>query len=159
LKTWKDEMKKEEIKRADETLLEMISNNEELNEKNIQIILLRSQHSHLYNLENKLNEVTGSVKQLEKRFDNLEHKFETLETKFENLELKVDQKFKAFEHRIESLETKFDQKFETLEQKFETQKIEVKNEINQAIITQTKWLISGAGILVISMKFLDIFVK
>ncbi|EJF07501.1 hypothetical protein ThvES_00003390 [Thiovulum sp. ES] len=37
--------------------------------------------------------------------------------------------------------------------KIETSKIE------KAISTQTKWLISSAGVLILSMKLLDIFVK
>jgi len=105
-------------------------------------LVLKTQYNHINHLDKKLDEVTSSVKELE-------HKFEHFEARLEN-EFKSHQQIVG--HKIESLEKKIETEINSIRK-------DVKNEINSAIINQTKWLIGSAGILIVSMKLLDIFVK
>jgi len=127
--------------RVDDILIEMItpkikeieekfSNGKGLNQEDINTLLLKSQYNHINHLDDKLNEVTASVVALEKRFDN---KFSGLETKFAGLETK-----------FAGLETKFEQ-------------AQVK--MQETIISTIKWYIGGAGVVLVLLKALDIFVK
>jgi hypothetical protein len=118
-----------------------------------------------------INMIAKEVEKIDEKFakgESLNHTdihtlvIKTQYNHINHLNLKLDEvasSVKELEHKFENHKIEINAKFETLEQKFETHKIEIKNEINQAIITQTKWLISGAGVLVITMKILDIFVK
>jgi Skp family chaperone for outer membrane proteins len=117
-----------------EKVEEKFAKGETLSSNDMHTLVLKTQVNHINHLDKKLDETVDSVKKLEQ-------KFETIERKFENLEQKFDAKFETIE-----------QKFETMEQKFEAK-------LEKAINTQTKWLISGAGVLVITMKLLDIFAK
>ena len=67
----------------------------------------------------------------------------------------LDKKLDEVTETVKNLE----HNFEKLEVKFEKLELNVKNEINQAIITQTKWLIGSAGVLIVGLKVLDIFAK
>ena len=145
--------------RVDDMLIEMISpkvreieekfsRGDGLTQEDINTLLLKSQYNHINHLDDKLNEVTESVKALEGKFSGLEGKFVGLENKFAGLESKF-QIFKAemmaeFEKRMGSLETKFEQS-------------QVK--MQQTIITTMKWYIGGTGVILILLKALDIFIK
>ncbi len=149
--------------RVDDMLIEMISpkikeieekfsSGQGLNQEDINTLLLKSQYNHINHLDNKLNEVTASVVALENKFDGkfgeLEGKFTALEGKFTALEGKFAT-FKAemsteFEKRIGGLETKFEQ-------------AQVK--MQETIISTMRWYIGGAGVVLIVLKALDIFVK
>ena len=120
--------------RVDDTLIEMISpkikeieekfsTGQALTQDDINTLLLKSQYNHINHLDDKLNEVTQSVINLEGRF---EKRFGEMETKFANLE------------------TKFEQ-------------AQVK--MQQTIITTMKWYIGGAGVVLVLLKTLDIFVR
>ena len=127
--------------RVDDMLIEMISpkikeieekfsTGQALTQDDINTLLLKSQYNHINHLDDKLNEVTQSVINLEGRF---EKRFGEMETKFANLETK-----------FANLETKFEQ-------------AQVK--MQQTIITTMKWYIGGAGVVLVLLKTLDIFVR
>jgi len=170
--------------RVDDMLIEMISPKvKEIEEKfgqgigltqeDINTLLLKSQYNHINHLDDKLDEVTASVVALEGKFQGLEHKFQGLEGKFQGLEGKfqgLEGKFNTFkaeiiaelEKRIGGLEAKmsgFEAKMESrigsLETKFEQAQVKMQ----QTIITTMKWYIGGAGIVLVLLKALDIFVK
>ena len=127
--------------RVDDMLIEMISpkikeieekfsSGKGLNQEDINTLLLKSQYNHINHLDDKLNEVTASVVALEQRF----------ETKFSGLE----NKFSGLENKFAGLETKFEQ-------------AQVK--MQDTIISTMRWYIGGAGVVLIVLKALDIFVK
>ena len=127
--------------RVDDMLIEMIgpkikeieekfSTGQALTQDDINTLLLKSRYNHINHLDDKLNEVTQSVINLEGRF---EKRFGEMETKFANLETK-----------FANLETKFEQ-------------AQVK--MQQTIITTMKWYIGGAGVVLVLLKTLDIFVR
>ena len=116
--------------RVDDMLIEMIgpkikeieekfSTGQALTQDDINTLLLKSQYNHINHLDDKLNEVTQSVINIETKFANLETKFANLETKFEQVQVKMQ----------------------------------------QTIISTMKWYIGGAGIVLVLLKALDIFVK
>ena len=134
--------------RVDDMLIEMISpkikeieekfsSGKGLNQEDINTLLLKSQYNHINHLDDKLNEVTASVVALEQRFET---KFAGLENKFSGLE----NKFAGLENKFAGLETKFEQ-------------AQVK--MQDTIISTMRWYIGGAGVVLIVLKALDIFVK
>jgi len=134
--------------RVDDMLIEMISpkikeieekfsSGKGLNQEDINTLLLKSQYNHINHLDDKLNEVTASVVALEQRFET---KFSGLENKFAGLE----NRFAGLENKFAGLETKFEQ-------------AQVK--MQDTIISTMRWYIGGAGVVLIVLKALDIFVK
>ena len=134
--------------KVDDILIEMISpkvkeieekfsRGEGLTQEDIHTLLLKSQYNHINHLDEKLDEVVADNAKLrldfEVRFAGLETKFAGLETKFAGLETK----------------------FAGLETKFESAQVKMQ----QTIITTMKWYIGGAGIVLVLLKALDIFVK
>ncbi len=127
--------------RVDDMLIEMISpkvkeieekfsRGEGLTQEDIHTLLLKSQYNHINHLDEKLDEVVA-----------------------DNAKLRLD-----FEARFAALETKFaglETKFAGLETKFEQAQVKMQ----QTIITTMKWYIGGAGIVLVLLKALDIFVK
>ena len=156
--------------RVDNILVEMISpkikdieekfsRGDGLNDDDVQLLLLKSQFNHINHLDDKLNEVTASVV-------NLEHKFEKLEQQVNfdiaRLEEKIDMNKVELEEKFHTLE----ERFQTLEQKFETFKEEMRGmfeksqkEMLATINNTMKWYIGGAGVILVVLKMLDIFVK
>ncbi len=134
--------------KVDDILIEMISpkikeieekfsRGEGLTQEDIHTLLLKSQYNHINHLDAKLDEVVADNAKLrldfEVRFAGLETKFAGLETKFAGLETK----------------------FAGLETKFEAAQVKMQ----ETIITTMKWYIGGAGVVLIVLKALDIFVK
>ena len=131
--------------RVDDMLIEMISpkikeieekfsSGQGLTQDDINTLLLKSQYNHINHLDDKLNEVTASVVALEGKFSGLEGKFNTFKAEM----------IGEFEKRMGSLETKFEQS-------------QVK--MQQTVIVTMKWYIGGAGVILVLLKALDIFVK
>jgi uncharacterized coiled-coil DUF342 family protein len=131
-------------RRVDDILIEMItpqvkaieekfSRGEGLTQTDIHTLLLKSQYNHINHLDQKLDEVTASVVALEGKFQGLEGKFQIFKA-----EMSAE-----FEKRMSSLETKFEQ-------------AQVK--MQDTIISTMKWYIGGAGVVLILLKALDIFV-
>ncbi len=69
---------------------ERFGNGQGLSQDDINTLLLKSQYNHINHLDQKLDEVTNSVIELEGKFDQLERKFDLLESKFDLLEGKFD---------------------------------------------------------------------
>lgn len=145
--------------RVDDMLIEMISpkikeieekfsSGKGLNQEDINTLLLKSQYNHINHLDDKLNEVTASVMALEEKFRGLEGKFQSLEGKFQALEEKF-QTFKA------EMSAEFEKRIGGLETKFEIAQVKMQ----ETIISTMKWYIGGAGVVLILLKALDIFVK
>jgi SMC interacting uncharacterized protein involved in chromosome segregation len=167
--------------RVDNILLEMISpkikeieekfsRGEGLDENDVQLLLLKSQFNHINHLDDKLNEVTASVVNLEHKFEKLEQQVnfdiarleEKIDTNIARLEEKIDMNKVELEEKFHTLE----QKFYTLEQKFETFKEEMRGmfeksqkEMLATINNTMKWYIGGAGVILVVLKMLDIFIK
>jgi len=116
-----------------------------LTQEDINTLLLKSQYNHINHLDQKLDEVTASVVMLEGKFQNLEGKFQTFKAEM----------VAEFEKRMGSLETKMETRMGSLEIKFEQAQVKMQ----QTIITTMKWYIGGAGIVLVLLKALDIFVK
>jgi len=156
--------------RVDNILLEMISpkikeieekfsRGEGLDENDVQLLLLKSQFNHINHLDDKLNEVTASVV-------NLEHKFEKLEQKVNSDIIRLEEKIDSNKIELEEKFHTLEEKFHTLEQKFETFKEEMRGmfeksqkEMLATINNTMKWYIGGAGVILVVLKMLDIFVK
>ncbi len=84
---------------------------------------------------------------LKSQYNHINHLDEKLdEVVADNAKLRLD-----FEVRFAGLETKF----AGLETKFESAQVKMQ----QTIITTMKWYIGGAGIVLVLLKALDIFVK
>ncbi len=167
--------------RVDDMLIEMISPKvKEIEEKfgqgigltqeDINTLLLKSQYNHINHLDEKLDEVTASVVALEGKFQGLENKFLGLEGKFNtfkaemvaefekrmgSLEAKMGSLETRMEARMGSFEAKMEARMGSLETKFEQAQVKMQ----QTIITTMKWYIGGAGIVLVLLKALDIFVK
>ncbi|NWF66460.1 MAG: hypothetical protein HXX81_03215 [Campylobacterales bacterium] len=138
--------------RVDDMLIEMISpkikeieekfsKNQPLTQEDINTLLLKNQYNHINHLDDKLNEVVEN---------NTKLKFE-FEKRFGEMEIKFEKRFGELEGKFSNLETKF----ANLETKFEQFQVKMQ----QTIITTMKWYIGGAGIVLVLMKALDIFVK
>ena len=158
---------------VDDLLIEMItpkvkeietrfSKGEGLSSEDINTLLLKSQYNHINHLDQKLNQVTDSVIDLEKKFLHLENRFQGLEGKFQGLE----GKFQGLEGKFQNLEGKF----QNLEDKFESFKIEInarmdafeKNlelKISEAINTNMRWSIGMIALIVTVLKLADMFMK
>ncbi|MFA7240384.1 MAG: hypothetical protein WC091_09745 [Sulfuricellaceae bacterium] len=138
--------------KVDDMLLEMItprlkeiegrfSAGQGLTQDDINTLLLKSQYNHINHLDIRLDEVAASVVALEGKFQGLEGKFQVLESKFQTFaaEMRAD-----FEKRMGALETRFEQ-------------AQVK--MQETIISTMRWYIGGAGVVLVLIKALDVFVK
>jgi len=132
--------------RVDDLLIEMItprineieekfSRGEGLKQEDINTLLLKSQYNHINHLDDKLNEVTQSVVNLESKFVNLESKFVNLENRFIGLE----------------------NKFIGLENKFELLHANIEATIQKALNKNMMLLITVMGGFVILSKIIDKF--
>ena len=127
--------------RVDDMLIEMISpkikeieekfsTGQGLDQEDINTLLLKSQYNHINHLDDKLNEVTADVASLKGDFGTLTGEFNTLKGEFNT-------------------------KFAQLETKFEQAQVKMQ----ETIISTMRWYIGGAGVVLIALKALDIFIK
>lgn len=127
--------------RVDDMLIEMISpkvkeieekfsRGDGLTQEDINTLLLKSQYNHI----NHINHLDDKLNEVTASVVALEGKFQIFKA-----EMSAE-----FEKRIGGLETKFEQ-------------AQVK--MQDTIISTMKWYIGGAGIVLILLKALDIFVK
>jgi predicted nucleic acid-binding Zn-ribbon protein len=134
--------------RVDDMLIDMISPKiKEIEEKfssgkgldqgDINTLLLKSQYNHINHLDDKLNEVTADVASLKGEFNGLKGEFNGLKGEFN------------------SLKGEFNTKFAQLETKFEQAQVKMQD----TIISTMRWYIGGAGIVLVIIKALDIFIK
>ncbi len=149
--------------KVDDMLIEMITpkvrqieekfgNGEGLTQDDINTLLLKSQYNHINHLDKKLDEVTADVASLKGEFNGLKGEFNTFKAEirgeFDTFKAEINGKFDA-------LRGEFDTKFSQLETKFETAQVKMQ----ETIISTMKWYIGGAGVVLILLKALDIFVK
>ena len=133
-KTKVDDMLIEMITPKVKQIEEKFGNGEGLSQDDINTLLLKSQYNHINHLDLKLDEVTADVASLKGEF--------------------------------ETFKVEITGRFETLEAKFETFKAELianneqtKREIQESINSTMKWYIGSAGIVLVVLKALDLFVK
>lgn len=173
--------------KVDDMLLEMItprlkeieerfSRGEGLTQDDINTLLLKSQYNHINHLDMRLDEVVASVVALEGKFQGVEGKFQGLESKFQGLEGKfqgLENKFQGLENKFQGLEGKFqglegkfqifaaemradfEKRMGTLETAFERAQVKMQ----ETIISTMRWYIGGAGVVLVLIKALDVFVK
>uniref|UniRef100_UPI001C23F38C hypothetical protein n=1 Tax=Hydrogenophilus thiooxidans TaxID=2820326 RepID=UPI001C23F38C len=113
-------------------------------------------YNHINHLDQKLDEVTASVVALEGKFQELEHRVEArvaaLEGQFQTFKAEMTAEF---EKRMGALESKMEARMGSLETKFEQAQVKMQ----ETIITTMKWYIGGAGIVLVVLKALDLFVQ
>jgi uncharacterized coiled-coil DUF342 family protein len=144
-KTKVDDMLIEMISPKMEEIERRFSSGEALSQDDINTLLLKSQYNHINHLDEKLDETVESVKSLKNEFDL---KFNVLKGDF-NLLKGEFQTFKA------EMMADNEKRFGAMEVKFEA----LKADIQESISSTMKWYIGGAGIILVVLKTLDIFVK
>ena len=144
---------------VDDLLIEMItpkvkeietrfSNGEGLSSEDINTLLLKSQYNHINHLDQKLDQVTDSVIDLEKKFLRIENKFQGLEGKF-----------KVLEERFQNLEDKFDSFKVEINARMDTFEKNIELKISEAINTNMRWSIGMIALIVTVLKLADMFMK
>ena len=131
-KTKVDDMLIEMISPKIKQIEEKFSNNEPLEQEDINTLLLKSQYNHINHLDQKLNEVTADVA-------SLKHSFALLEQR-------VEQRFETFEQR-----------FETFEQRFETFENKIESTIQKALNKNMVMMIAALGVFATIFKLIDAF--
>jgi len=144
-KTKVDDMLIEMITPKVKQIEEKFGNGEGLTQDDINTLLLKSQYNHINHLDIKLDEVTADVASLKGDFNTFKVEIRGELDTFK-AEVKAD---------FNNLEGKFDTKFSQLETKFESAQVKMQ----ETIISTMKWYIGGAGVVLILLKALDIFVK
>ena len=131
--------------KVDDILIEMITpkvkqieekfgNGEGLTQDDINTLLLKAQYNHINHLDLKLNETVASVTRLENKFDG---------------------KFYAMENRFDTLTGNFN----TFKAEIIASNEQTKREIQESINSTMKWYIGSAGIVLVVLKALDLFIK
>ena len=132
--------------RVDDMLIEMITprvkqieekfanGKEPLTQEDINTLLLKSQYNHINHLDQKLDEVTADVASLKGEFNGLKGEFELL---------KVD----------------LYGKFDSFTAKIIASNEQTKREIQESINSTMKWYIGSAGVVLVVLKALDLFIK
>ena len=137
---------------VDDLLIEMItpkvkeietrfSNGEGLSSEDINTLLLKSQYNHINHLDQKLDQVTDSVIELEKKFLHLENRFQGIEGRIDNLE-----------NRFESFKVEINARMDAFEKNIELK-------ISEAINTNMRWSIGMIALIVTVLKLADMFLK
>ena len=161
-KTKVDDMLIEMITPKVKQIEEKFGNGEGLSQDDINTLLLKSQYNHINHLDLKLDEVTADVASLKGEFNNLKGEFNGLKGEFNGLR----GEFNGLRGEFETFKAEITGRFETLEAKFETFKAELianneqtKREIQESINSTMKWYIGSAGIVLVVLKALDLFIK
>ena len=162
--------------RIDDMLMEMIepkiteiekkfANNQPLSQEDINTLLLKSQYNHINHLDEKLNEVTQSVKSLEHKFDttvitlknNFDNTVKTIKNDYEKLEQKFDNTVKELRSDYEKLEQKFDNTVKELRSDYEKLEQKIETTIQKALNKNMMALIVVIGFFVTLSKIIDKF--
>jgi len=144
--------------RIDDILIKMItpkikeieskfSNNQALDQKDINTLLLKAQYNHINHLDDKLNEVTNSVLSLEGKFVELGN---NLDKRFIELDNKFDKRFIELDNKFDKRFIDFDNKLELLDKKIE-------HTIQKALNKNMFALISVMGAFLVLSKIIDKF--
>ena len=139
--------------RVDDMLIEMITprvkqieekfanGKEPLTQEDINTLLLKSQYNHINHLDQKLDEVTADVASLKGEFNGLKGEFNGLKGEFELLKVDLYGKFDSFTAKIIASNE------------------QTKREIQESINSTMKWYIGSAGVVLVVLKALDLFIK
>jgi len=149
--------------KVDDILLEMIepkiqeinkkfSNGGSLTQDDINTLLLKSQYNHINHLDQKLDEVTADVASLKGEFEAFKAEINGRLAKFEG---EINERLARFEGQYKADFANLQTQFANLQTQFEESQVKMQ----QTIITTMKWYIGGAGIVLVLLKALDIFVK
>jgi predicted nucleic acid-binding Zn-ribbon protein len=122
---------------------EKFGRGEGLEQNDISILLLKSQYNHINHLDLKITEVADSNANLRLDFADLKTDFADLKTDFSNLTTRIEQRIGGLEANFEALRTDF---------------ANLKTDIQESINSTMKWYIGGAGIILVLLKALDIFI-
>jgi uncharacterized coiled-coil DUF342 family protein len=133
-KTKVDDMLIEMITPKVKQIEEKFGNGDGLTQDDINTLLLKSQYNHINHLDLKLNEITADVASLKGEFNGLKGEFKLFQA-----EMKADN----------------EKRFGELEVKFESLKVDIQESINSTM----KWYIGSAGVVLIVLKALDLFIK
>jgi uncharacterized coiled-coil DUF342 family protein len=133
-KTKVDDMLIEMITPKVKQIEEKFGNGEGLSQDDINTLLLKSQYNHINHLDLKLDEVTADVASLKGEFNGLKGEFETFKAE-------ITGEFKSFKAEIIANNE------------------QTKREIQESINSTMKWYIGSAGIVLVVLKALDLFVK
>jgi predicted nuclease with TOPRIM domain len=176
-KTKVDDILLEMLTRETKAIEDKFAKGDGLNPSDIHTLLLKSQYNHINHLDTKLDEVTKDVASLKGDFNNLKGDFNNLRGEFKLLETKLTNDMKSLETKLtndmKSLEKKVETDNALLRADFKTFKAEIisENEKNQVktqqmiidlqkqMMTTIKWYIGGAGIIIITLKIVDIIIK
>ncbi len=157
-KTHIEEMLVEMITPKIREIEERFSRGEPLTQEDINTLLLKSQFNHINHLDEKLDEVAASVIALEQKFMGLEQKFQGLEQKFFTFKAEViaeiEKRFRDWEKRLGELEARMEKRMGELETRIEAAQVKMQ----ETVLTTVKWYIVGAGVVLVVMKALDLFV-
>ena len=129
-KTKVDDMLIEMITPKVKQIEEKFGNGEGLTQDDINTLLLKSQYNHINHLDQKLDEVTADVASLKGEFNGLKGEFNGLKGEFQTFKAQI----------IASNE-------------------QTKREIQESINSTMKWYIGSAGIVLVVLKALDLFIK
>ncbi len=146
--------------RVDDMLIEMITprvkqieekfanGKEPLTQEDINTLLLKSQYNHINHLDQKLDEVTADVASLKGEFNGLKGEFNGLKGEFNGLK-----------GEFELLKVDLYGKFDSFTAKIIASNEQTKREIQESINSTMKWYIGSAGVVLVVLKALDLFIK
>ena len=137
-KTKVDDMLIEMITPKVKQIEEKFGNGEGLTQDDINTLLLKSQYNHINHLDLKLDEVTADVASLKGEFELFKSE---INGKFEVLQKDLYGKFDSFKAEIIASNE------------------QTKREIQESINSTMKWYIGSAGIVLVVLKALDLFIK
>ena len=146
------------ISKEAEKIEEKYSNGQALTNSDIHTLVLKTQYNHINHLDKKLDEVVDTVKNLENSFEitkqELNHRIDLIE---KNIDSNTKELNAKIDSNIKELNTKIDSNAKELNAKIDSNIKELKIEIKDTIITQTKWIIGSAGIMIVFLKVIDKF--
>jgi predicted RNase H-like nuclease (RuvC/YqgF family) len=158
-KTKVDDILLEMLTRETKAIEDKFAKGEGLNPSDIHTLLLKSQYNHINHLDSKLDEVTKDVASLKGDFNNLKTDFKSLEKKVETDNALLRSEFKLFKTEIIAENEK---KFGELNLKIEQGQVKTQQmiiDLQKQMMTTIKWYIGGAGIIIITLKIVDIIIK
>ena len=140
-KTKVDDMLIEMITPKVKQIEEKFGNGEGLTQDDINTLLLKSQYNHINHLDKKLDEVTADVASLKGEFGEFKSE--------------INGKFDGLKGEFTGLRGEF----QTFKAEIIASNEQTKREIQESINSTMKWYIGSAGIVLVVLKALDLFVK
>lgn len=151
-KTKVDDMLIEMITPKVKQIEEKFGNGEGLSQDDINTLLLKSQYNHINHLDQKLDEVTADVTSLKGEFNDLKGEFTGLKGEFELFKSEINGKFDLLQKDLYG-------KFDSFKAEIIASNEQTKREIQESINSTMKWYIGSAGVVLVILKALDLFIK